>query len=261
MSILPHITIQSASRANQVPIMLEALKPFTPTWYVPASQAQEYEDAGAKIRSVEGTMPMKTKQLNAALDDGFAEGRMVVTMDDDFRKATSRDWDVEGFVVVEVPLTYVLKDLVTTLEGSNKMLALNGHIQNMRWSRPNPAKWGMGSGGMVAHKPSPLRYDEKMNDTEDLDYVIQHHLIYGGLVKMMKYYCEFHFYCPSFPGQKEKAYSKNYEGGYKGYRTDESSKATARYLNKKYPFLRFEEVGQNVNMFKNIRWRDFSRED
>ena len=252
MSIVPHITIQSASRAKQVPIMLEALKPLTPTWYVPVSQVQEYEDAGAKARAVEGTMPMKTKQLNAALDDGFAEGRIVITMDDDFRKAQSVDWDAKRFKVVTVPLPYVLKEMVGALEQANKMLCINGFVGNLRFARPKPGRWGMGSGQLMAHKPGIVRFDEEMNDTEDLDYIVQHHLVYGGLVKMMKYHCNFH---------TAKGKSRNYEGGYEGHRTDETVLSTVVYLREKYPFLRFVDVGVNQNMYRNINWRALHRED
>jgi len=237
--------------------MNSELYPIVPTWYVPASQAEDYEKAGAVVKPVEGTLPMKPKQQNAALDDGFAEGRIVVLMDDDFLKAEMRDWDQpEKFVVVKVPLLYVIKNMVDELEQSSKYLAINAHMFNMRWSRPDSAGYGNGAGVIMVHKPNPLRYDEQMNDTEDLDMVIQHHLHYGGLVKLRRFNAEFHFFKPHFDGGKDK----NYSGGYEGYRTDETVMATARYLNKKYPSLEFEEVGVNLNMFKNIKWRDFYRE-
>ena len=257
MSLMPLITIQSAGRVGQVDRMLEALSPLIPTWYVPAAQAEEYELAGARVRAVEGTLPMKPKQQNAALDDGFAEGRIVVLMDDDFLKAQMRDWSQEDkFIVVDVPLHYVIKEMVTELEASNKFLAINAHMFNMRWSRPDSGGWGNGAGVLMVHKPNQARYDEQMNDTEDLDMVVQHHLYYGGLVKLRKFNAEFHFHRPHFDGGKDKSYS----GGYEGHRTDDSTMATARYLNQKYPFLKFEEVGINLNMFKNIKWRDFYRE-
>lgn len=251
MTYVPHITIQSASRIAQVEPMLAALRPLVPTWYVPAVQADAYEMAGAKVRAVDGVLPMKPKQLNAALDDGFAEGRIVVTMDDDFRKAESRDWSTEEFKVVTVPLPYIIKDMVTALEQSSKMLCLNGFVGNLRFSRPKPGRWGMGSGQFMAHKPNSVRFDETMNDTEDLDYVVQHHLAHGGLVKMMRYHCDFHV---------ASSNSRNYEGGYAEYRTDDTTKATARYLNEKYPFLQFDEVGVNKVMFEKIKWRDFHRD-
>lgn len=261
MPYVPHITIQSATRPSQVEPMLKALDPLVPTWYVPAEQASDYESAGAKVRPVEGKLPMKPKQQNAALDDGFAEGRTVITMDDDFIKAQMRDWEhPDNFVVVDVPLSYVIKEMFHELENSKKYLAINAHMFNMRWSRPDPGGWGMGAGVLMVHKPNELRYDEQMNDTEDLDMVIQHHLHYGGIVKLRKFNAEFHFHRPHFEGKKTKK-DQNYSGGYEGHRTDDTVAGTVAYLRGKYPFLHFEDVGVNENMFKNINWRDFYRED
>ena len=258
MPYVPHITIQSSQRTQNVELMLEALHPLIPTWYVPAEQASDYEAAGAKVRPVEGKLPMKPRQQNAALDDGFAEGRIVVCMDDDFRKAQMRDWDYpDQFIVVPVPLTYIIKEMVEELEKSDKFLAINAHMHNMRWSQPKPVKWGNGAGVLMVHKPNQVRYDEKMNDTEDLDMVIQHHLHYGGLVKLRKFQADFHFFRPHF---ENKGQNVGYSGGYEKFRTDETTKATARYLNEKYPFLEFDEVGVNVSMFDKVRWRELYRE-
>lgn len=259
MTYVPHLTIQSSGRIGRVEPMLKALHPLVPTWYVPANQAEAYRLAGAqKVRPVEGTLPMKPKQQNAALDDGFAEGRIVVCMDDDFQRAQMRDWTREDeFVVLDVPLPFVLKEMVKELEQSPKFLAINAHMFNMRWSRPDSGKWGMGAGVITVHKPNQIRYDEQMNDTEDLDMVIQHHLYYGGLVKLRKFNAEFHFHRPHFTGKEDK----NYAGGYADYRTDETVLGTVKYLREKYPFLEFEDVGVNENMFKNINWRALYRED
>ena len=252
MTYIPHITIQSASRIAQVEPMLAALRPLVPTWYVPAVQADAYTMAGAKVRAVNGVLPMKPKQLNAALDDGFAEGRIVVTMDDDFVSASQRA-DIDGKIVAErVPLAMVIRTLVGYLEDSDLSLCINGFMGNITWTKDTPVEWGMGIGQLMAHKPSNLRFDELLNDTEDLDFMIQHHLTFGGLVRARRFITDFHYYNPSKP-------DNDYEGGYAGYRDSGTISQTVKYLSEKYPILEFKDGDVNQSIMEKTNWRQFTK--
>ena len=246
MTYVPLVTIQSAGRTRQVDKMLQFLAPIIPIWYVPAVQAEAYERAGAKVRSVEGILPMKPKQLNAALEDGFAEGRYVITMDDDFVGARIAK---EG---PRVELPDIVRDLYYELEKSALQMALcSTDGWQLRNGPMKPAKYGMGMGALHAHKPGPLRYDENLKQVEDLDYVIQHHLSYGGVVLLRKYVVEFDEYKPGK--------SRNYSGGYANYRNGGGVSDTVRYLSEKYPILEFEDMPVNESIFDKIRWQSFAR--
>jgi len=248
ISYEPLITIQSANRTRQVKPMLKSLSPLTPTWYVPADQAEDYETAGAKVRAVDGVMPMATRQLNAALDDGFSEGRIVITMDDDYVSSSQQRRKDGRLVLEQVSLLDVIRTMVVKLDDSDFLLAVNAHWNPNVRNRNRPVDWGIGIGGLMAHKPSGLRFDNELDETYDLDFQIQHHLAFGGLVRLRKYLIDFHCFDTSKPAE-------DYEGGFAGYRNDETGAKTVDYLNLKYPMLKFEYFGVNQSCIEGTDWR------
>ena len=112
-----HVAIISANRPHQVAQMQGALHSMQPTWYVPKGQASIYQNAGAiKIVEVDGEMPMKSLQLNKALDDGFQLGQIVVTLDDDYVWAKRLVIKDEKKKTVPISPQIAIQELVSNLE-------------------------------------------------------------------------------------------------------------------------------------------------
>ena len=244
------VTIQSANRPYQVPVMNAALGDLEAVWYVPADQAKEYEAEGAKVRAVNGQLPMKTKQLNAALEDGFANNEIVVTMDDDFLEAK--------LLVSENPikseprsLSEMVNAMARSLVDSQYFLAGIAGTTNAFWAKKSDITWGMVTGQILVHKNNSIRFDENLEMLEDLDYVIAHHLLHKGLQKNRAFLPNFHIF-----GRSAKS-DATYSGGYQHHRTEEAQARTLAYLQSKYADLDlvFENngLGKSVQRLVNFR--------
>ena len=244
------VTVQSANRPYQVPVMLKALRGVEPIWYVPAGQEEEYAAEGAKVRRVVGELPMKTKQLNAALDDSNG---ITVTMDDDY--VTS------SLLLSENPRRtkrIYLDELITILVGelieSPFYLAGIAGTSDSRNAFLLPKTYGMVTGQILAHKQTPLRFDENLGMLEDLDFIISHHQTFGGLHKNRAILPEFHIF-----GRNEKS-DAEYKGGYDKYRTEELQQITLQQLTNKYPNLVFENNGLGKSVQRLVNFRKLANE-
>lgn len=253
MRIIDHcyITIQSANRPEQVEPMLDALYPTIPVWYVPTDQAETYKSHGATVIPVDGELPMKPKQLNAALADGFAKDLIVITMDDDYVSS-------EKLVVVEgrnksepISLVEMIETLATDLVLSPWFLAGIAGTTNPFWAQQTNTDYGMVTGQILAHKPNPVRFDESLPMLEDLDYILEHHKAYGGLSKNRSLLPEFHIF-----GRSAKSDSR-YSGGYKNYRTEKVQAETLNQLAAKHrePEIVFNNQGLGKSVQNKIQFR------
>jgi hypothetical protein len=209
------MVVVSASRPGNVPGML-ARAPGC-RWVVPAGQVAEYRRAGADdVMGVEGTLPMKTKQLNAALDEWSVPGVALATLDDDIVRLLAKG------VRKEVSLAECAAATARGLTENGLRLGGPYGGTNTSWA-PGPKLYGRIPGAMMVHLESPLRFDEKLFDTEDLDYCVQHHVRYGG-VYLAGDYC------------LENLWSDN-EGGYQGHRTDDTRAEVTERLQQKWGHL------------------------
>lgn len=245
------VTVQSANRPDSVETMTKALFPLSATWFIPTDQATEYRKNGAEVVPVDGTMPMKAKQLNAALE--FAKNDIVVTMDDDFMKAIEARHHPEGKITShKIQLSDAIEFLAEKLSGSKYYMAGVASNLNPFWSKREPSHSGMVLGQILIHKPNSIRFDEKLTQLEDLDYVIQHYDQHRGICRINNLLMHFHM---NNGKQKSKG------GGYAGHRTKELQLETLRYIKSKYDgtpiqnYIIFDmnaEVGKGVT--RKMRW-------
>jgi hypothetical protein len=234
--------------------MEQALAPLVPLWVVPSDQVTQYGKA-QKIVGVHGQMPMKPKQLNYALDAGFAENQIVVTMDDDFVKCVTVRQEGKKFITENASLADFIIDMAERLMDSPYYAAGFQSNLNPAWCGTGQTNTGMVLGQLLAHKKSDIRFDESLTMLEDLEYIIAHHSKHGGIVRINDRMIYFHM--ESEKNRKEQA------GGYKGQRDKERQQAALDYISQKYSarvgvdFLRDTEVGTGVT--KKMRWKNLNK--
>lgn len=235
------VTVQSANRSENVKILEEKIYPYEPTWFVPKNQEELYKKNGAKKTvGVDGIMPMKPLQLNAALDLGYD---YTVTMDDDFQSAVAVTNDKKNF---KVSFAEVLENSFEELKKSPYMLAGFPNTTNPFFTRYESQNYGMIFGGFLIHKKNDIRFDNRIIAIEDLDVVIQHHMLYGGILRINRYLPTFHMY-----GRDKKDYS----GGFDKFRNEDSNVKTIQLLRQKYPGIIFEDKGVAQSIHRKIKWK------
>ena len=247
------VAVISANRPNQVAEMEAALAGLKPNWYVPIAQVNDYLDAGAKqVIGVEGIMPMKSKQLNKALDDGFKENKIVVTLDDDYNNI-KKTIEVEGKLKTQpYSLRQAIQDLVDSLEDSDFYLAGVGASLNALFSGVGIKYRGKVNGQLMAQKPNIVRYDENLKSQVDFEYCLAHHAQHNGVIIHKSLLVDFHMF-----GRSENK-DRNYQGGLSGYRTIETNLESAKVMSERYGiYVEAEQVGGSRKsriQYKNIKW-------
>jgi hypothetical protein len=233
-------------------MMQNALGELEPIWFVPEDQVDEYEKVGAKhVIGVSGQMPMKTKQLNAALEYG-KDYDVIVTMDDDFQSC-KRVVVVDGKNKAEsITLQTLIQEMIEKFYSSPYMLGGFEANTNLMWKTVEQQTTGMILGQILFHKSNEIRFDESLDFLEDLDFVIQHHFKYNGIFRYNYYAVNYHIF-----GRSEKTDLK-YSGGYEGHRKIEKQQSILRYIEKKYnsEYVKFSEnteIGKSVT--RNIKWK------
>lgn len=212
------------------------------TWFVPRDQKKAYFDAGAvNIVEVNGSLPMKAKQCNAAID--YAAD-IIVTMDDDFVSASiANDRKSQKYSLMEL-----LKSAKQEFLRSEFKLAGFSSSSNPFFTDPNKpiSHHGMITGQCLLHKfDSKIRFDENVKMLEDLEFIINHHVTYGGVLKLNHHLVKFKM-------------NEN-PGGYQGWRTQEMQQETIDYILSKYNnnaaliFDEDHEVGKNFH--KRVKWK------
>jgi len=248
------VTIQSANRSSHIERMEHALVPIVPLWIVPLRLVSDYSQA-QNVIGVDGVMPMKPKQLNYALDTGFAKDQIVITMDDDFVKCVTVRQEGTKFITEDASLANFINDMSDRLIKSPYHMAGFQSNLNPAWCGSGQTNTGMVLGQLLAHKKSYIRFDESLTMLEDLEYTIAHHSKYGGIVRINDRMIYFHM--ESEKNRKEQA------GGFKGQRDKERQEAALNYISEKYSarigvdFLRDAEVGTGVT--KKMRWKNLNK--
>ena len=243
-----HVTIHSFGRPKNVSIYTDTLEPYTPVWYVPESQTKDYESEGAIVFPVpEQEYPMKSYQLNAALDEGFSRDQYVACIDDDFKFCRNNEGK-------DVKLSEFLDYLKGKLEASRFYMAGFMGITNTFWLSGKDREYGDAWGACTVHKPNPLRYDVKAKILEDMDMNIAQHVKYGGVIIN-------HTYAINFRAAGDNP-KKEQEGGYTGNnRRQELQEEILKYIEDKYndPRIRMrynQPVGEKV---QDVQWKKLWR--
>lgn len=245
------IAVISSKRASQVAIMNSALSSLPFTWYIPASEADEYRNAGARnIRAVDERG--KSIQLNAALDDAFADNEILVTLDDDYRN-TKRLVLVEGKKkAYPITLETGLRSLVSSLINSSYFLAGASPNLNPFYANETVKEYGHINGQVTAQKPSIVRYDPELKSKVDLEYSLAHHAQHCGVVKHNNLLFDFHML------GRSATLDKNYAGGLADVRTKETDAHSFAVISKRYGI---EIDTQAERPQKRINWREVKFEE
>lgn len=245
-------TIQSSNRSSNVDLMQKALGEINPIWIVPEPEYNNYIKAGAnQVLTVSGTMPLKTKQLNLALDIGKKENKIVVTMDDDYEYSQEVYEENGKKKTKKISLPDLIEDMVDkTIKTDYKLTGISA-TTNPFFKTTELQNYGMLNGQIMFHKPTDIRFDETLKFLEDMDYIIQHHITYGGIYRYNYFIAGFHIF-----GRSEKENAK-YEGGYKNYRTNEDQIKIFRYLESKYntEYIKFSDNNVGETLTKKIKWK------
>lgn len=240
------VTVQSANRSEKVGALLKKIAPIDPIFYVPMWQVDDYKSAGANyVVGVDGVMPMKPKQLNAALND--FKGETIVTMDDDFVSCVSvtPDKKAKGCSMKDL-----IEQALEEFEKTDAELAGFSTTSNPFFLRTTESEsFGMITGQILFHKSNGILFDEDMNEMEDLEFIIQHHL-HKGILKINRFVVNFHIF-----GRNENDDAK-YSGGYKGFRTKETEFKTYNYMRNKHPtaFSNKIEYTKTADIPKRVMW-------
>ena len=241
-----HISIQSYGRPENVTDMLTTLSPYVPTWYVPESQAKDYENHGANVRPVEEVVyPMKSYQNNLALEDGFAQNKTVVCVDDDFKTAYSYERK-------KLTLAETIDRMNEGFQKSRFKFGGCAGVSNCLFLTGKHKEFGNVIGGITFHKPHDLRYDVELRHLEDLDMCIAQHLKYGGVHMDGFNAIEFKMV---LTGKSRQT------GGFGGLREKNHDK-TIEYFKNKYsdnPFIVFPDDSVHGDIIHEfIQWEKIS---
>jgi hypothetical protein len=247
------VAIISAKRPHQVEVMESALHGLKPIWYVPSGQVDDYNKAGAKsIFGVEGTMPMKSKQLNQALNEGFNRNEVVVTLDDDYHSVKKTYEENNKLKSKPYSLSATIKELADSLLNSPFHLAGVGPSLNAFFSGTGIKNMGKVNGQLSVQTPNIVRYDENLKSQVDFEYCLAHHAEHKGVIIHKSLLVDFHLY-----GRNESK-DKDYRGGLAGLRTDETNAESARVMSERYGIdVQPEKVGESRKKkisYRQVRW-------
>jgi hypothetical protein len=151
-------------------------------------------------------------------------------------------------------LAELVTEMVELTERSGFMLGGTPGSTNPLWANPKPMSYGMVWGQMLIHLPNTIRFDEGLGMLEDLDIIIQHHKVFGGIYKDRSYMPEFHIFGRSEAGDKM------YEGGYKNYRTEKLQAETLALLSMKHSEVVFEDLGLGKSVQKRVNFRQLAKD-
>ena len=241
------VTIQSANRSEKVGALLKKIAPINPIFYVPMWQVEDYKNAGAEnVVGVDGVLPMKPKQLNAALKDYV--GQTIVTMDDDYISCVrvSPDKKAKGCSLLEL-----IEEALEEFKNTDAELAGFSTTSNPFFLQTTESEdHGMITGQILFHKCNGVLFDEAMNEMEDLEYIIQHHL-HKGILKINRFVVNFHIF-----GRNDAADEK-YTGGYKGFRTKETEFQVYNYMRNKHPVAFSNNIGytKTAEIPRKVQWK------
>jgi hypothetical protein len=244
------VTIQSANRPENVKRMTEFMFGIDLHWFVPMEHVAAYHGAGAhNVYGVEGTMPMKPHQLNAANRWAEKEGyEYLVTCDDDILASKRLEISPEGKKkLVPCEFLEVIGALITELDKTEYAVGSVPNTSNGFYMSGRVKEYGMMMGGLCVHKTyNFMGYDSKLTSNEDLDYYILQHVEFGGLIKHEGY-------CVTFDMQGKT----DRPGGYTGFRTSALEAINAENITKKWgdPRIIVTYNGPGESNYKGVKFR------
>lgn len=227
---------------------------LSPQWYVPQGQGMLYSNAGAtRVIEVEGIMPMKAKQLNTALQDGFSRNEVVVSLDDDFVSAKRFYLENDKRKTMVITLTEAIIQMLYSLnEYPQYKVAGRSAGLNPLFATTKIKYTGNIAGQLLVQTPNEVRYDENLKSHVDTDYCMAHHAQWGGVLFHSDLLVDFHMY-----GRNKKSDEK-YSGGLSGYRNEATHAHAIKVINQRYGLnLSINKPGESRKeriQYKNLRF-------
>ena len=180
--------VVSAGRPERVPIMAKVCD-LPLRWYVPEAERSAYDAAGATdVVSVPGGLPNVSRARNQAIDEAEADGvDTLVFVDDDVKQWRHVHWHEGTRARTQpVPLSFVALHVLGCLEGTPYHLGGVAPTKNWLYACSGPrVKYAanMSDATLVLRLPSPVRYDPDTDSIQDQDFVLQHIVHHGGIVR------------------------------------------------------------------------------
>lgn len=209
------MAVVSSGRPENVRPMAEKIG--AATWYVPEEQMDEYADQGVVVRpgSATGVTPVRNRILDTAFGP-LCPDTIAVMLDDDLKWAAF----ASNGKAEHVPPRVAITNMVRRLKESDFHLAGASPTNNPYFTRQSQSIHLFIRSGVLAVKPTPLRFDENLKVKEDYDYTIQHYLEYGGVLRCDDLLFDFQ--------------QRTNKGGYTDSRSLEREEAAVQYLMSKW---------------------------
>jgi hypothetical protein len=186
------------------------------TWIVPSHQADAYFKAGAED-IIEDPGKNVSRARNLALEHSFNQYSSCLMLDDDLIDCKRYQ---EPNKLVPISFEEAVSELVDELRNSGLKLAATTHVTNPLFLRHGYSIHSAINGGCLLVEPNPLRFDESIRLSEDVDYALQHIVRYGGALRSDELVLRFKRRAP---------------GGVQNYRTDYERERSVQQLMNKWP--------------------------
>lgn len=175
-----YLTVISKGRPGNVAKMREVVG-LPLTWYVPASEVENYISAGADAVVASGGL---CESRNAAINDGAAGGSYTVEFSDDL---TGLAYAVDKKRTEALEAPDALKMMLGAMRVTGYHLAGVAPTSNPYFSDPEKRivthKFIVGD-LIIISPDTDLRFDESLKLKEDYDFTLQHLHRYGGVARV-----------------------------------------------------------------------------
>lgn len=172
-----YVCVLSTQRPDNVGRMTAAIGPAT--WVVPAAERDIYQAAGAAhiITDHGGNV---AAARNIALHHARKLRLPCLQMDDDLIsiKLASNGRSIP------VTFGFAAKLMSDALTATPYKLAASNVVTNATYVKQPVTQNKTINGGMLLILPTKLSFDPEQKVSEDIDYALQHHKIYGGYIRL-----------------------------------------------------------------------------
>lgn len=209
------LCVISAGRPEQVPLMHDQIGSEV-SWIVPYDEWEGYEIRGANsIYGDEGNNVSAAR--NVALEAAFEQDLPCLMLDDDLIDSNVY---IEPNSLEKIHFNQAALLLEAALDSTDFKLAATTHVTNPLFLKHGISIKSTINGGCLLVKPNPLRFEESIRLSEDVDYALQHIVRYGGAVRSNDVVLRFKRRAP---------------GGVQSYRNEEERNKSVEQLMHRWP--------------------------
>jgi hypothetical protein len=186
------------------------------TWIVPDYHAAAYFKAGAPDVITDRGRNVSAAR-NIALELAFSKDVPCLLLDDDLIDCNLY---MEPDMLIPITFKGAVWEVCDRLEETGLKLAATTHVTNPLFLKPGFSIKSAINGGCLLIKPNPLRFDESIRLSEDVDYAIQHVIRFGGAMRLNDVVLRFKRLAP---------------GGVQDYRNEDERLKSMKQLMDKWP--------------------------